>query len=1174
MIDELKAQTKGTVINYLKDLGQNTELYSNTSKGVDPLLSNHDVYIYADLNEVVLIVFDPRPSRMAELADEEPFNDEHPLWFSESSHRESPVWKLAVTCEMYRERLRRLSHHAPKVWGVLVTGCEVINYDDMIDVWAILGISVFDRVSGLGRLKFPVNADASLSIAASMSYVFEGDYSHANITDAEKKLRREMEKAYNPKKTALFNFDDDDDDLGPEFAAFFNNDDEDKQDADDDEKSADCDLNDAVQEEPASFENHLRKVIHNEGQSENRFMNKVSDMTIEVFTGYQPQLYCDGSLIVTLTAKKGSYFKLDDFRCYVYSKDLHAMCNSLEASEIKRLKGSRLTIEMASCCIWLPGSYFLLLIDGSEMVQRVDFTLDENLCATVGGWVDCMPCSQEDILISCLQNKILCWPQLAMFPGGEQLRQWVVRRMQLDAYNSYRNSLHKQKIGFSSNLLICKRNDDIDERFLNMFYEMSAIKDHSFRYVDCSRLYDGTRPNPYEPLNEKLVSLNKEVICLANLGTLLNTGGKVIIRRVMDLVFNKKRGNILWLCGSRQQVDALLNMYPSLGALFLKDNRLEQEAYSAFDLVQAFRHRLMQEFLYIPDEVKDVMARAIIKGCANQSMSNWSLERINRHVAEEVCPHYVQHALSTILSENLSDLSVEDLCLDRLTTGSSSFEESIHELNQMIGLDSVKEGIRTMANNARLFIERRRRGLKCSEDQVYHCVFTGNPGTGKTTVAKMLGRIYHSLGLLSKGEVVYVDRTKLVGQFIGETEANMKTILEEARGNVLFIDEAYTLFVGGDDRKDFGLRVIDSLMTILSQPNPDMLIVFAGYPKEMEALLTTNPGLSSRFPYRYLFPDYNQEQLMEIARSLLDRDEYILTAEAETAFQEVIKEVLQKNPKNFGNARWINQMVKNGIVPALANRVFSAGSDDFQHIEASDVRIAYEKLNPKPIEQEKKPGHKRVAGFCAMILALMMMFSGCQQNKAGNALDLDSLDAMSYEVDKVYEPLTASSPSEASEAAGVFASTARFRMVNTYQVLADQFSEMLDEDWFKQDHALWEDVYKEYEETHANAFGRNTSYMLCMAEKALCELRRTILMEEIGYFDVERDGAAEWYVEADEISWKPEQKAIRLWYEHRIKMAEKLGNTNLAEYVRKMTYKTVFIYQRLQLDYHYDFEKM
>ena len=100
MIDELRGQTKGSVMAFLKDLSQDTELYSNTSKGLEPLLQDHEVYIYANVNEVVLVTLDPRSSRMAELADEEPFNDEHPLWFTDRDHRESPAWKLAVTCEI------------------------------------------------------------------------------------------------------------------------------------------------------------------------------------------------------------------------------------------------------------------------------------------------------------------------------------------------------------------------------------------------------------------------------------------------------------------------------------------------------------------------------------------------------------------------------------------------------------------------------------------------------------------------------------------------------------------------------------------------------------------------------------------------------------------------------------------------------------------------------------------------------------------------------------------------------------------------------------------------------------------------------------------------------------------------------------------------------------------
>ena len=308
-------------------------------------------------------------------------------------------------------------------------------------------------------------------------------------------------------------------------------------------------------------------------------------------------------------------------------------------------------------------------------------------------------------------------------------------------------------------------------------------------------------------------------------------------------------------------------------------------------------------------------------------------------------------------------LSVEDVPFERLTDTASTFQESIRELNEMIGLEEVKQGVTTMANQARLFQERRRRGLKAGSQMVFHSIFTGNPGTGKTTVARKLGKIYRSLGLLSKGEVIAVDRTRIVGQYIGQTEENMKVLLEEARGNVLFIDEAYTLNTGGEDKKDFGGRVIDSLLTVLTQPNPDMLIVLAGYAKEMDAMLNTNPGLAGRFPYRYQFSDYDAEQLVAIARHLLQADDYVLTPEADTTLQEVIADALSQTIPNFSNARWVEQLVRNGIIPAMANRIFATACDDLQRIEASDVREGYQRLRPQTITQ--KSARHRVAGFRA-----------------------------------------------------------------------------------------------------------------------------------------------------------------------------------------------------------------
>lgn len=949
MIDDLMMQTKGSVLDFLSGLGGDKQYYSINYKCMEPLLENHQVYFYLTSSEMIIVALDPRPSRMAELADEEPFNEGRPLWFTESSHRESPVWRLAVTCEMIRERIHRLSLGPVKVRGVLLTGCEIINYNDIKPNWEVLDVSVFDRFGGLRSLNLPVNDSEDMDGSDMMSQVMDFGFSAANIKDAEKKLRRKQEKASRKASSqALFNFDDDDFELDFDFG-----------DNKNDESASDYDFNDDEQRE----EDRLRTVIRNEKQNEDLLMNKLPDITVKVSAGACQSLYTDESVVVNLVAAKGASFRRNSLKCYIYTKDLHPMCNSNEDADIKCIRGKRLSMDMHVSDIWLPGSYFLLICEDTGKILRVDFTLDDNLNATMGERTDCLPCSTEDILVSCLENKVMEWNQLAFVPGAAQFRQWVIRRKQLDVFNNYRCFLHGRAIGFSSNLLIYTRNNDINKKFLDVLYSLSMIPDHTIQIEDCSQLYDASRPNPYENMNERLGSQRKRIFCLINLGMLLSSGGKVIVKRILDLISDRIDDNILWLCGTSHEIDGVLNLYPSLDNLFLKENRIYQEPYSCFDLVQAFRRRLFSEFHVIPDELKDTLARTILKGFSRQSVNAWSLEAINRHLVEEVRPRYLKHALSDIRSGELTVLSEDDLCLDRLMAGSSSFDESIRELNLMIGLDNVKSGIRTMATTALLFQERRRRGLKTSDDRAFHCVFAGNPGTGKTTVARMLGRIYHSLGLLSKGEVIAVDRTRLVGQFIGQTEENMKIVLEEARGNVLFIDEAYNLCTGSDDHKDFGHRVIDALMPVLSQPAPDMLVVFAGYPAEISKLLSSNPGLSGRFPYRYQFEDYTTDELMQIARNIFERDEYILTDEATAVLQDVIGETLRNRSKDFSNARWIENLVKHGVIPAMGDRVYTTGSDNYQNIEASDIRVAYEKFKYQTTEQ--KSGPKRVAGFCA-----------------------------------------------------------------------------------------------------------------------------------------------------------------------------------------------------------------
>ena len=233
-------------------------------------------------------------------------------------------------------------------------------------------------------------------------------------------------------------------------------------------------------------------------------------------------------------------------------------------------------------------------------------------------------------------------------------------------------------------------------------------------------------------------------------------------------------------------------------------------------------------------------------------------------------------------------------------------------------------------------------------------IFTGNPGTGKTTVAKLVGKIYHSLGLLSKGNVIVTERSKLVGRYLGETERNMMAVLEQAKGNVLFIDEAYSLCDNDDgNRRDFGCRVLESLLTVLAQKDPDMIVILAGYEKEMEQMLELNPGMKGRFPYKFSFEDYSADELFQIAGKLLERSAYVLTTEAACLLRETLQETVDHKDAFFHNARWVEQYILDGVISAMSDRLVHASlclenREVFQTIEVQDIEKAYQKMKLKP----------------------------------------------------------------------------------------------------------------------------------------------------------------------------------------------------------------------------------
>ena len=672
-------------------------------------------------------------------------------------------------------------------------------------------------------------------------------------------------------------------------------------------------------------------------------------------------VYTDGDIIVNIQARKGSLIKDGRFTCFIYTNHYFPMCNSDVTGNIKHENIMNASITMHSFHIWLPGKYLLLLRDKNDgSLARIDFEINKMMKIVQQPLTLCPICSIEDILTTSIENTESNWDVLSTTPGTSELRQYALECRQLKIYNEFRKGLRGRELKVSQNILVYTINKDWNAEILQAFQKL-AVPGYYFKLIDCNTLYNAALPNPFEPLNDKLNDSTNQVFCLANPGALLSTGGKVVTRQIVDKICEDKSKYKLWLCGSKQEIESVLDIYPSLKDMFLSGNTLSQRPYSGFELVQAFIQELGNEHLDPSEATTDALARAILEHHEHGCFATWSLSSIRRYVAEQVSPRYLSRAIKSILTEQeiLPQLPIEDIPLDLLPNSTSEFEDSIRELNQMVGLDDIKKSITTMANQSRFFIERSKAGFHTSAIAAHHAIFTGNPGTGKTTVARMLGKIYHSIGLLSKGDVICADRTRLVGRFIGETEENMKAVLEEARGNVLFVDEAYNLYEGTPDRRDFGAKVIDSLLTVLSQPNPDMVIIFAGYEKEMDAMLNSNPGLMGRFPYKYRFSDYDATQLMEIALHLFAKDDYILSDDAQAMLQQKISDTLAQRTKNFGNARWVEQFIRNGIIPAMANRVTLQSIKDYQHILTSDVEEGYQKFNPRVIEL--KP--RRQVGF-------------------------------------------------------------------------------------------------------------------------------------------------------------------------------------------------------------------
>lgn len=277
----------------------------------------------------------------------------------------------------------------------------------------------------------------------------------------------------------------------------------------------------------------------------------------------------------------------------------------------------------------------------------------------------------------------------------------------------------------------------------------------------------------------------------------------------------------------------------------------------------------------------------------------------------------------------------------------ASLDDLMKELDGLIGLESIKKKLREYTQYLNFLKLRAEKGIEDPQRINLHAVFMGNPGTGKTTVAKMLGQIYHKMGLLAKGHVHEVDRADLVGEFIGQTAPKVKEAIKKAAGGILFIDEAYSLARSKDDGKDYGREVIEILIKEMSDGTHGIAVLVAGYPEEMKTFLESNPGLKSRFNMYYDFPDYLPQDLFQIALYSAEKRKVQLTEEAKTVIHEKLVEAYRNRDRSFGNARLVNGIIDEGKMN-MGLRVMSSGIDikdlteeDLSLVKAEDIRKIY-----------------------------------------------------------------------------------------------------------------------------------------------------------------------------------------------------------------------------------------
>ena len=522
--------------------------------------------------------------------------------------------------------------------------------------------------------------------------------------------------------------------------------------------------------------------------------------------------------------------------------------------------------------------------------------------------------------------------------GLDTVKQNVKEMFLLTKYRKKREEANKKTFPISMHMVFTGNpgtgKTTVARMIARIYHEMGLLEKAEIVEVSRSDLvaeYIGqTAVKTKKKIDEAMggVLFIDEAYTLAKPNSEKDFGQEAIDTLLKEMEDNRDKLMVI-VAGYTEEMHRFINSNPGLKSRFKKV--LHFDDYNATQLFEIFCAMAKEDEYRIQDDAKDALLRYFQKVYRNRDGRFGNGREVRNFYQDVIIKHAAR--VSRQMDLNNDDITKEDIetaCSQK----QSSQKDTLAELNEMIGLENMKKEVNQLIHLAKYQKLCQENNLQAPPVSM-HMVFTGNPGTGKTTVARLIGQIYHEIGLLSKPDCVEADRSMLVAQHVGQTAVKTKNVIDRAMGGVLFIDEAYTL--SGGSSNDFGQEAIDTLLKEMEDHRESLVVIVAGYRKEMKEFIGSNPGLQSRFTKTIHFDDYSAVELEKIFLKLAKA--YMISAEARTQLNRVCEKMISSKSEHFGNGREVRNFFES-VISKLAMRVSgecNCSSDALNLIVEEDI---------------------------------------------------------------------------------------------------------------------------------------------------------------------------------------------------------------------------------------------